>query len=58
MMERYEYFRLSTQGRPTQGGDFYTETSDKKEPAMGRSRGDAEQAEETQNVKAPPKKQA
>lgn len=48
------HFRWNSQGTPMWGGDFYTEASnDKKEPARGRSRGDAAQAEETENAKAP-----
>ena len=41
------------------GGDFYTEVyHDKKELAMGSSRGNAIEAEERENAKASPKKQA
>lgn len=48
-----------SQGRLTGGGDFYIEACNhKKVPARGRPRGDAIQAEEIENVKAPPKKQA
>lgn len=40
------------------GGDFYTEVTSEEEPAMGRSRGDAVQTEETETAKAPLVKQA
>lgn len=50
-----DHFRLSAQGRPMWGGDFYNEASNDKKPVIERSRGNAVQAEETKKCQGCPK---